>query len=101
MNEEEATTICAGRHLTLRSINGWEFVERNRVSGIVAVQAITEERKLLLVEQFRAPVNRRVIEIPAGLAGDIEGEEDEALVLKPPNANYSRRPVTRPRKWST
>jgi ADP-ribose pyrophosphatase len=79
MNEEEATTICAGRHLTLRSINGWEYVERNRVSGIVAVQAITEESKLLLVEQFRAPVNRRVIEIPAGLAGDIEGEEDEAL----------------------
>ena len=81
MNEEEATTICAGRHLTLRSINGWEYVERNRVSGIVAVQAITEERKLLLVEQFRAPVNRRVIEIPAGLAGDIEGDE-EGTALK-------------------
>jgi ADP-ribose pyrophosphatase len=79
MSTSEAKLLFVGNHLSLRSINGWEYVVRNRVSGIVAIQAITEERELLLVEQFRLPVNRRVIEIPAGLAGDIEGEEHEAL----------------------
>ena len=36
---------------------------------------------MILIEQFRAPVNKRVIEIPAGLAGDIAGSEDEGLEI--------------------
>ncbi|HEX2474924.1 MAG TPA: NUDIX hydrolase, partial [Lacipirellulaceae bacterium] len=31
-------------------------------------------------EQHRPPVGRRVVELPAGLAGDIAGAEDEALL---------------------
>jgi ADP-ribose pyrophosphatase len=34
---------------------------------------------LLLVEQYRPPVGCRVIELPAGLAGDIAGQEHEDL----------------------
>ncbi len=37
--------------------------------------AITDENKVLLIEQFRPPLGKTVVEIPAGLAGDIsEGE---------------------------
>jgi ADP-ribose pyrophosphatase len=44
-------------------------------AGIVAV---TDDGQLILVEQDRPPVGRRVIELPAGLAGDdpaLPGEE--------------------------
>ena len=71
--------LFEGRYLRLIKKGRWEYVERTKVSGIVAILAVTEKRELILVEQFRLPVNRRVIEIPAGLAGDIAGEEDEAL----------------------
>ncbi|MBL4885118.1 MAG: NUDIX hydrolase, partial [Planctomycetaceae bacterium] len=33
----------------------------------------------IFVEQFRPPVGQNVLEMPAGLAGDIVGEEDEDL----------------------
>jgi ADP-ribose pyrophosphatase len=68
-----------GRFLRVKIKDGWEYVERPKSSGIVAILAITENQEIILVEQLRIPVNRRVIEIPAGLAGDIVGKEDEAL----------------------
>ncbi len=61
------------------SRDGWEFVERVGVSGVVGIVAVTNDRRLLLVEQFRPPVERHVIELPAGLAGDVSGAEDEPL----------------------
>ncbi|MCK6551593.1 NUDIX hydrolase [Myxococcota bacterium] len=71
--------IGEGRHLRLVSRGGWELVERRSVTGIVAIVAITDADELVLTEQHRVPVGRRVIDLPAGLAGDIPGEEDEAL----------------------
>lgn len=62
--------IAEGGHLRFVERDGWEYVERKGISGIVGIVALTAERKLLLVEQYRAPVQRRVIELPAGLAGD-------------------------------
>ena len=39
-------------------------------TGAVVIVAMTEERRLVLIEQFRIPVACRVIELPAGLVGD-------------------------------
>ncbi len=36
----------------------------------MGILAITDEDEILLVEQFRIPLQSRVIEIPAGLVGD-------------------------------
>jgi len=58
----------------------WEYVERQNTSGCVAILAITEDGEIILVEQFRPPVQRRVIEIPAGLAGDVAGDQLETLI---------------------
>lgn len=79
MPHDGAETLFEGRHLRVKRLGDWEFVERIKTSGIVAVVAVTDEKELILVEQFRVPVGRRVIEIPAGLAGDLEGSEDEEL----------------------
>lgn len=75
----DAEILCEGRFLRLRRNKTWEYVERRNASGIVAILAVTPENKLLLVEQFRPPLAKRVIEIPAGLAGDIQGSEHEEL----------------------
>jgi ADP-ribose pyrophosphatase len=71
--------LFEGHFLRFKMKDRWEYVERCKTSGVVAILAITEEQELILVEQLRLPVNKRVIEIPAGLAGDIEGKENEAL----------------------
>jgi ADP-ribose pyrophosphatase len=72
-------TLCEGKHIKLVQRGTYEFASRKKTSGIVAIVAVTDQKKLLLIEQFRPPVNRRVIEIPAGLAGDVEGHELEEL----------------------
>jgi len=71
--------LAQGRHLRFVEVDGWEFVERNRVSGIAAVVAVTESGRVLLVEQYRAPVAGQVIELPAGLAGDSAERTDEPV----------------------
>lgn len=59
-----------GRFLRLYRDPPWEYVARVRTSGIVAIVAVTPDDRILLVEQFRRAVERRCIELPAGLAGD-------------------------------
>jgi ADP-ribose pyrophosphatase len=67
--------LSRGRYLTLIDDNGWEYVIRANVAGIVVIVAITGEGKLLLVEQWRPAVKNRVIELPAGLVGDVDANE--------------------------
>lgn len=71
--------IGSGDHVRLVREDGWEWAERTNVSGIVVIVAVTPQDELLLVEQYRRPVASRVLELPAGLAGDHAGMEDEAL----------------------
>jgi len=73
-------TVTRGKFLQLVNEGGWEYAERVNASGVVAVIATTAKRELVLTEQFRAPVKRAVIDLPAGLSGDISGQEAEALV---------------------
>jgi ADP-ribose pyrophosphatase len=49
------------------------------VGGVAVIVAVTREDRLLLVEQYRRPVGGRVLELPAGLAGDVAGQESEDL----------------------
>lgn len=71
--------IVSGKYLRLVLDDGWEYVERVRCSGIVIIVAKTPEDKVVLIEQYRRPVDKNVIAFPAGLAGDEKGMEDEDL----------------------
>ncbi len=77
--DDEIKVLAEGRHLRLVSRGGWEYADRGHVTGIVVIVAVTAENKLILVEQNRPPVAGRVIELPAGLAGDVAGAEAEDL----------------------
>src|SRR5688572_32437882 len=72
-------TIAEGRYITLVEEDGWEYVLRHGVTGIVIIVAVTDDGKLLLVEQERTAVHNRVIELPAGMVGDAEKYRGEAL----------------------
>jgi ADP-ribose pyrophosphatase len=78
MSEEPGSTLYAGRYLNLRERRGWEFIDRRH--GVVVLIAWTPERELLLVEQYRIPIERRTIELPAGLVGDREEQVGESIL---------------------
>lgn len=70
--------IFEGRRVLVLERNGWEFVERKKGKEAVAVIAETGDGRVILTEQHREPVGKRVIDFPAGLVGDEEGHDDPA-----------------------
>jgi ADP-ribosylglycohydrolase/8-oxo-dGTP pyrophosphatase MutT (NUDIX family) len=80
MPPAELKTLYAGRHVSLVARGKWEFVKRNTNRPAVGIVAITGDEKVILVEQRRPAVDGTLIELPAGLAGDIAGAENEPLL---------------------
>lgn len=78
-NERQTDMLWEGRHLRMMNIDGWEYASRRVASGVVAIIAITDDGKIVLVEQYRPPLGRLTIELPAGLAGDLTDAADEDL----------------------
>lgn len=72
-------TLFETRWLRLERIGHWDFVRRPHSDSCVGILAITPEHEIVLVEQFRIPVQARVIEIPAGIVGDEEEHLGESL----------------------
>ncbi len=72
-------TLFETRWIQLQRIGHWDFVRRPHSDSSVGILAITPEQEIVLVEQFRIPVQRRVIEIPAGIVGDEEEHRGEPL----------------------
>lgn len=77
MSDEQC--VYEGDFLRVNRRGRWEFVERVNARAAVVVIAVTDNDELVLVEQPRQPVDTAVIELPAGLVGDIEGAEDEPM----------------------
>jgi ADP-ribose pyrophosphatase len=67
------------RWLKLSRRGAWDFVSRPQADAAVGILAITADRQIVLIEQFRIPVQCRVIEIPAGLVGDEVAFHGESL----------------------
>ena len=66
-----------GKFITARREGRWEYVSRSR--GIrAAVIVAVDDGHVLLVEQYRVPLGRNCIELPAGLIGD---DDEGALGL--------------------
>jgi ADP-ribose pyrophosphatase len=60
------------------TVRTWEALERVGVSGIVVMVAVTPARNVILERQFRPPMGRDVIELPAGLVDPGESMEAAA-----------------------
>lgn len=75
----EEITLYESKWLGLYRIGHWDFVRRPNSDACVGVLAVTDKDEVVLVEQFRFPLRKRVIEIPAGLVGDEPEHRGEAL----------------------
>lgn len=66
-------TLFEGRWLRVRRRGSWEYCERThgRDGMAVIIAALTPQDEILFVEQFRVPLGKRTIEMPAGLVGDL------------------------------
>ncbi len=67
------------RWLQMERIGTWDFVRRPHSDACVGILAITPDDEIVLVEQFRIPMQRYVIEVPAGIVGDEEEYRGESL----------------------
>ena len=72
---DEPVVMCEGKYLRLVKRGHWEYAERTNAGSAVIVIAVTPERKLLFVEQFRIPMGAPTIEMPAGLVGDLDAAD--------------------------
>ena len=72
--------LGTGRYLQLRRRHSWEFVERKGVTDVVVLVAVTAEQEAVLVEQYREPVQAKMIEWAAGLVGDEEAVDGETML---------------------
>jgi ADP-ribose pyrophosphatase len=71
-----------GRFISTKRRGRWEYVSRARgirAAVIIAIDERVDGRHILLVDQFRVPLGRRCIELPAGLVGDESASEAPAL----------------------
>ena len=76
----ETETLCNGKWLRLMKRGRWEYAERTNPGGGVIIIAVTDDDRVVLVEQFRPAIECMTIEMPAGLVGDVAGSTDEKAI---------------------
>ncbi len=78
MNQDEPEVIrWQGKFITAKKQGRWEYVARARGIRAAVIVAVDDDGQLILVEQYRVPLGRACLELPAGLIGD--EEEGEAV----------------------
>jgi len=66
-----------GRFITAKKRGRWEYVSRARGIRAAVIVPIDDDGHIILVEQYRVPLGRPCIELPAGLIGDQTDAPDE------------------------
>lgn len=78
MPEDNQREILAeGKYVRLVKRGRWEWVERTNCSSAVVIMPVTMEKQAVFIEQYRHPLDAKVIELPAGLVGDDPGTDGE------------------------
>ena len=79
-NETERRVLAEGKYVRLVARGRWEWVERTNTSMAVVIAAVVSDRQLVLIEEYRRPLDARVVELPAGLVGDEPGMGQENVI---------------------
>ena len=75
--------MWAGKYLAAKRRGPWEYAARTGDGRAAVLLAIDEEDHVILVDQYRVPLDRRSLELPAGLVGDeVAGEDIEAAAAR-------------------
>ena len=75
-HDADEEIVWEGKFVVAKKRGRWEYVGRSRNIRAAVILAV-EDGHVLLVEQFRVPLGRNCLELPAGLIGDDAGGEDE------------------------
>lgn len=70
MIDEPEEIRWQGQFIVAKTRGKWEYVSRARGIRAAVILAVDDTDHVILVEQFRVPLGRRTIELPAGLIGD-------------------------------
>ena len=82
MSDAPEEVVWQGKYITTKRRGPWEYVGRARGIGAAVILAI-EDGHVLLVEQWRVPLQAQCLELPAGLVGDeTEGEDVAASAAR-------------------
>jgi ADP-ribose pyrophosphatase len=76
LSDDAEEIVWQGRFITAKTRGKWEYVSRARGIKAAVILAI-DDGHVLLVEQYRVPLGRNCLELPAGLIGD--ETENEAV----------------------
>ncbi len=80
--EEPEEIVWEGRYLAAKKRGRWEYVSRTRNIHAAVILAL-DDGHVILVEQYRVPLGRSCLELPAGLVGDDEaGEAAETAAIR-------------------
>ena len=79
MSEHKKEVLWDGRFLQMIQHGDWQYTARKGITGTVGIVAITDDRKIVLVQEYRGALETEVIDIPAGLAGDLPDKGDESF----------------------
>lgn len=77
MTDEPEEIRWTGKFITACTRGKWEYVTRARGIRAAVIVAIDDKDHILLVEQYRVPLQKACLELPAGLIGDDAGSEGE------------------------
>lgn len=77
---EPEDIVWQGKFITAKRRGRWEYVGRARGIRAAVVLAV-ENGHVLLVEQYRVPLGKRCLELPAGLIGDHEDVANEDALV--------------------
>ena len=82
MSDDPVEVVWQGKFIAAKRKGKWEYVSRTRNVTAAVILAV-DEGAVILVEQYRPPLNAHCLELPAGLVGDEqEGETVEAAAIR-------------------
>ena len=75
MSDEPVETAWQGKWIAVKTHGKWEYVSRTRGTRAVVIVAIDDDDHILLIDQYRVPLGKRCLELPAGLVGDDHADD--------------------------
>jgi ADP-ribose pyrophosphatase len=70
------TVEWTGSWIVAKRRGRWEYASRTRGIRAAVIVAI-DGGEVILVEQYRVPIGKYCLELPAGLIGDVDEDEDD------------------------
>ena len=97
-HDADERIVWQGDYITAKTRGRWEYVGRPRNIRAAVILAVDAQDHVLLVEQYRVPLGKYCIELPAGLIGD-EAEFDGEDPLAAAGRELEEETGYRARDW--